>query len=109
MPSSNSSNACQPTQRFLISADGYFWLESYYSVGELSDPSLSRPDRSGPVGWTVLSPEGEWLGTIEIPAGLSLRTVTEDRIVGVMEDEVDVQYVFVFELEKPNQVIDRRP
>jgi hypothetical protein len=96
-------------QRFLISADGYFWLESYYSVGELSDPSLSRPDRSGPVGWTVLSPEGEWLGTIEIPAGLSLRTVTEDRIVGVMEDEVDVQYVFVFELEKPNQVIDRRP
>lgn len=90
-------------RQFLISTDGFFWLEEYATVQEMSQPTWSWSE--GPLGrkWTVLSPQGRWLGTVEIPAGLSLRVVTEDRIVGVVEDELDVQYVVVFELEKPNQ------
>ena len=34
---------------------------------------------------------GQWLGTVEIPAELSLRVVTEDRMVGVLKDELDAR------------------
>jgi hypothetical protein len=87
-------------RRFLVSADGYFWLEDYDTIEELSDPAWSWSERSVEESWTVLSPEGEWLGTVEIPSGVSLRAVAEDRVVGVKEDELDVQYIVVHELEK---------
>jgi len=90
-------------RRFLLSTDGFFWLEAYPTVEEMSQPAWSWSEGSTGRKWTLLSPQGRWLGTVEIPAGLSLRVVTQDRIVGVLQDELDVQYVAAYEIQKTQQ------
>ena len=89
-------------RRFLLSKGGDFWLADYPSIEELLAPVWSWSDIPGPSRWSVISPDWVWLGTVEVPAGIDLRVVTEDRIVGLRRDEWDVQYVVIHELIRPN-------
>jgi hypothetical protein len=87
---------------FIVSRDGHFWVAHYFSPETVSDRAWH--ERTGwiyPTHWTVLSPEGEWLGTVETPEDLFLREVTGDRIIGVRRDEMDVETVEVYRLVKP--------
>ncbi len=88
-------------RRFLISKDGFFWLANYESIEDLSNPAKSWGVPSEEEEWTVLSPSGQWLGTVAVPRGVAIQAVTEDRIVGIKKDLVDVQYVVVHKLLKP--------
>jgi len=88
-------------RRFLLSKDGCFWLASYETIDELSDPSRSWDERPEEKEWTILSPEGLWLGSVTVPSGVSVRVVTQDWVVGLRTDEMDVQYVVVHRLLKP--------
>lgn len=86
--------------RVILSSDGYFWLENYESIAEMSAPDWSWSDGPEASSWTVIDPEGRWLGTLSLPAGFALQAVHGDRLVGVTTDEFDVQYVVVHELVK---------
>ena len=68
-------------------AEGNVWLPSY------------RPGGSpGGSPYTVISPGGEWLGTVEAPPRFRILDVAGGLVLGVLRDEMDVENVVVYEL-----------
>ena len=91
------------TSEDVEAAVGNLWVEPY------SLPGTDLPP------FQVYSPYGTWLGTIAMPAGLSLEPpsalrlgtglksgfeIGDDYILGVWRDELDVEYVRLYALEK---------
>ena len=71
-------------------AAGYLWVQEF-------DPPRER--RPVPL-WTVFNPEGRVLGFVETPPGLEIYEIGEDYILGHAEDELGVEYVQVWPLER---------
>lgn len=67
---------------------GEVWLEKFRLT----------PDE--PSGWTVLAPDGAWLGDVIMPDGLNPLDIGRDYVIGVSRDELDVEYVDVHSLER---------
>ena len=67
-------------------SEGRVWLPSY---------RLGTEDSSH---YTVISADGEWLGTVEAPPRLTILDVAHGLVLGVQLDEADVQNVVVYEL-----------
>jgi hypothetical protein len=72
-----------------MDADGNLWVEEYRRPGD------QQPR------WSVFDAEGRWLGTVETPAGLAVHQIGRDWMVGSMKDELDVQHVRLYRIEKP--------
>jgi len=68
-------------------ADGNVWLPSYRPA---------YPEEGSP--YTVISPDGEWLGQVETPPRFRILDVTGGLVLGVLRDEMDVQNVVVYEV-----------
>ena len=68
-------------------ADGNVWLPSY---------RLAYPEEGSP--YTVISPDGEWLGQVETPPRFRILDVTGGLVLGVLRDEMDVENVVVYGL-----------
>lgn len=66
---------------FLADAPGDLWISEWAPFPEL------------PLRWTVLDPEGRWLGEVLMPAGFTPWDIGEDWILGVRRDEMDVERV----------------
>lgn len=71
----------------------HLWVEEYDSV----DP---QGEYEGPRLWTVFDPQGRMLGLFETPEGLWIDEVGEDYILGTSRDELNVEYVEVWGLER---------
>ncbi len=71
-------------------AAGHLWVEEY---------EFPREDRPG-VLWTVFDPDGKVLGFVETPKGWRIFEIGEDYILGSTEDELEVEYVHVWPLER---------
>ena len=69
-------------------AEGRVWLPTYRPGGRRAD----IPD------YTVISADGEWLGTVEAPPRLRILDVAGGLVLGSLRDEMDVQSVVVYEL-----------
>ncbi len=54
-----------------------------------------------PGKWTVFDPEGRMLGTVSTPARFRVLDIGEDYVLGVWKDDLDVDHVRMFALEKP--------
>jgi hypothetical protein len=54
-----------------------------------------------PASWTVFDPEGRMLGTVATPARFRVFDVGADYVLGVWRDDVDVEHVRMYSLEKP--------
>ncbi|MDX1393622.1 MAG: hypothetical protein R3195_04505 [Gemmatimonadota bacterium] len=72
--------------RMLVDADGNAWLERY------------RLTPAEPAMWTVIGPDGTWLGDVEMPDGLEPHEIGRDYVIGLWEDELDVAYVHLHAL-----------
>ncbi|MDE0121648.1 MAG: hypothetical protein OXQ93_12425 [Gemmatimonadota bacterium] len=68
----------------------HLWVEEY------EVPGARRPG----VLWTVFDPEGRALGYVETPEGLVIHEIGEDYILGHVYDELHVEYVQVWDLER---------
>ena len=68
-------------------AAGNLWLPSYRPA---------YPEEGSP--YTVISPDGEWLGQVETPPRFRILDVTGDLVLGVLRDALDVENVVVYEL-----------
>lgn len=68
-------------------ADGNVWLPSYRPA---------YPEEGSP--YTVIAPDGEWLGQVETPPRFRILDVTGGLVLGVLRDEMDVQNVVVYEV-----------
>ncbi len=65
----------------MIDEVGWLWAELY------------RFDVRQPVRWLVFGPNGEGLGSVDMPPDLDVRQIGPDFVLGVWEDEHEVQYV----------------
>jgi hypothetical protein len=68
--------------------EGRLWLPEF----------AVAPRRHGHPSYTLISPDGEWLGTVDAPPGLRILDVAHGRVLGVVKDEMDVESVVVYEL-----------
>ena len=68
----------------------HLWVREYEVPGEERPGSL----------WTVFDPEGRVLGFVDTPEGLQILEIGEDYILGHYRDELDVEYVQVWPLER---------
>ena len=68
-------------------ADGNVWLPSYRPA---------YPEEGSP--YTVIAPDGEWMGQVETPPRFRILDVTGGLVLGVLRDEMDVQNVVVYEV-----------
>ena len=69
---------------------GNLWVREY---------DFPREERPAPL-WTVFDPEGRVLGFIETPKGLRIDQIGEDFILGNYRDELEVEYLQVWPLER---------
>ena len=74
---------------FEIDLEGNIWVKAY---AVKSDPSNE---------WSIFSRDGVWLGTITLPHGFEPYEIGADYLLGVAKDELDVEYIKVYELMKP--------
>jgi hypothetical protein len=63
----------------------------------VSDYRLTSDD---PGRWTVFDPEGRMLGTVATPARFRVFEIGTDYVLGVWRDDMDVEHVRLFTLEK---------
>lgn len=50
--------------------------------------------------WTVFDTAGRMLGTIETPPGVAVREIGRDYLLGTWSDELDVEYVRLYRLDR---------
>ena len=65
---------------------------------EAPDSRIEDIIQEGASPYTVIPPDGEWLGTVEAPPGLRILDVTGGLVLGVERDNLDVERVVVYEL-----------
>ncbi len=76
--------------QILADALGNLWIQEYDLPGQ------ERPD---PL-WTVFDEEGRVLGFVETPSGLRIYEIGEDYILGRATDDLGVEYVQMWSLER---------
>lgn len=60
------------------------------------------PDWSAPQVFDVFDADGRYTGTVTVPDNVAPMAVAGDRLYGVLYDELDVEYVTVFETGRSN-------
>ncbi|MXX57295.1 MAG: hypothetical protein F4205_01920 [Gemmatimonadetes bacterium] len=76
--------------QIIADALGNLWIQEYDLPGQ------ERPD---PL-WTVFDVEGRVLGFVETPSGLRIYEIGEDYILGRATDDLGVEYVQMWSLER---------
>ncbi len=69
---------------------GHLWVREFELPGE---------ERPNPV-WTIFDPDGRVLGYVDTPAGLNIYEIGDDYILGIARDDMRVEYVQVWTLER---------
>jgi len=89
-------------RRFICGVNGTLWLQrprpvSALSEQELEDMGFWRPPATSE--WDVFDREGRYLGVMDMPTGEMAFMFAGDRIYGVWEDEMDVQYIVAWRID----------
>jgi hypothetical protein len=80
-----------------LDAEGNVWVERYHILGGEAKP------------FEVFASDGTWLGAVEMPKGFHRGYIAyqapyyhigSDFLLGVWQDELEVQYVRLYGLEK---------
>lgn len=75
-------------RRVTVDRLGYVWAERY-------------PLPSDTIGsWTILSPEGRWLGEVAAPLAVEPLEIGESYVLARLQDELGVETVAEFELRR---------
>ena len=69
---------------------GYLWVREY---------DFPLEERPAPL-WTVFDPDGQVLGFVETPKGLTIYEIDEDYILGKIRDDLGVESVQLWALER---------
>ena len=79
--------ASVPAYETVVGArDGGFWVKDFVVPGR-----SAATER-----WSIYGPDGNMRGVIQIPEGFRLMYIDDDVVVGVMRDDLDVEYVELF-------------
>lgn len=80
-------------------SEGNLWVEHFRWI----PPDHQAPDPQ-PTRWSVFDTQGVFLGEVQVPAGFIISTITSDQVLGVWQDDLDVEHVRVYGLIKPGSV-----
>jgi hypothetical protein len=72
----------------VVDAAGNIWVRDF------------EVERSAPRAWTVFDAQGRMLGPVTVPAGLRIRQIGDDYLLGTWRDDFDVEHVRLYRLEK---------
>ena len=78
-----------PSPSFRVDAKGNLWVQEYETWDE-SEPQ-----------WSVFDTEGVLQGTLSVPTGVTLIDIGDDYVLGLWRDDLDVEFVQLYELVKP--------
>lgn len=73
----------------IVDANGNLWVRDYQPPWEL-----------GSAPWSVFGPEGEWLGIIHLPYRFRPTDIGSDYVLGVWQDELDVEHLRLYALRR---------
>lgn len=76
-------------ERGLLEHDGHLWIERW-----------REPWVTGPRAWTIFDAGGRLRAAVVVPEGLRVLDVRDDLLVGRMRDELDVEHVRVYRLDR---------
>ena len=92
-----------PISALLVSPDGSFWVgaradetPAEAEVGLMWTSRRSVPNR--PTIWDLFGADGAYLGEVSLPARFRPDAVEGFRVIGVLADDLDVEYVVAFEV-----------
>jgi len=71
---------------------GNVWVQDYRSM-----LSVTPVDRV----WSVFDAKGAYLGEVVVPGGLTVHDIGETHLMGKWTDDLGIEYVHVYEIEKP--------
>lgn len=78
-----------PAYSAILASDaGFVWVQEYPYVGQRSSH------------WKVFSPEGEHIGSVEMPAGFEMMWVGDTHVAGIKRNELDVAFVEIRPLQR---------
>ena len=63
-------------------------------------PFRGRSELEGPETWHVITTDGMWLGGVEIPENFRVMDIGMDAVLGVRQDELDVEHPQVLRLRR---------
>lgn len=78
-------------RRLLVDRESNLWAKEYAEPGT----QMSR--------WFVFDQQGQWQGTVQFPDRFEPQDIGADYVLGVQQDELDVEYVRMYKLLKPDQ------
>lgn len=80
-----------------VAKDGHLWVltDNDHFVEEFD---LDPPPAAG--HWDVFTQQGRWLGEVVTPPGFDIHEIGDDYLLGVVTNELDVQFVAYFPLER---------
>jgi hypothetical protein len=90
-------------RRFTNGPHGTLWVRQVLPIREMTGEEIEALDfnrrvRPGP-SWEVFDGNGRYLGTVEVPPGMTFGLLHGNRMFGVVRDELDVQYLQVYRIE----------
>lgn len=80
---------------FIEDSNGNLWVEHYRFIYPYLHP---RP--AVPSVWTVFGRDGQFLGEVKTPASFIITSITQDKIIGIWEDDMDIEHIRVYKLIK---------
>ncbi len=66
-----------------------------FERGDSAGVEMGQPQR-----WEILSSEGVWLGSMELPERFTVMDIELDAVLGIWRDELDVQHPQVLGLDR---------
>ncbi len=70
------------------------------SAGNLWVQEPQKPGDAGGSAWTLIAPDGHVRGMVRLPAGLVVKQIGSDWVLGVVVDEDQVEHVRVYRLTR---------
>jgi hypothetical protein len=85
----------------LVDASEHLWVREYRIQQDGIDRSEPQSASAGePQRFNIFSPDGQWLGSVDVPAQLQLTDIGVDYIAGIWRDEDLVESVRVYGLAR---------
>ncbi len=86
---------------FHVDPAGFIWIQPYEPTAHAF--AVGAPYRGG-VGsggaWQVMTPDGQFAGSVDVPDGLEITQITDSSIVGIRRDELGVETVHVHRVNR---------
>ncbi len=81
-------------ERLVVDSEGHVWAGEFLGLARRYDARR----------WFVWDGAGVWLGTVRTPPRFELMSVTDDELLGVYRDDLDVEHPRVLQLRKPSRL-----